>query len=402
MARIADEVQAIANIENNLMLLLNKIRPLSIYYNIEYAKDNIYRLSNTVNNLGQEFTHGNIDQLEVDFRVTVNWVSRLAFADGDQRAMLDVNDREIITKYFDNFREAIILARPFARKHRIADPLPSIPGQKAAPIKVVVKNQTIHLDNKKQKTGSIDLASADRIRRSVKESLEKFINDLEFNSNVDSRYMDTCHDLVKKLSIPLEVSSIEDIGLAYKRLRKKSERVVEEINESLCDDLEDIFSNIDVLLDQFQDWKNFIHELAITNFDPRSSSAIINHARTVLSELEKPNVPVDRTVIDRLKELIEPVTVGIVEAESVAVPLLISMSNIFSLLSTIVVNLVPGVSAGNAAIAGLGSAAILSSFAIEMIKKFCPLLCEYQPLKFMVGVVSFFVKHYSPGKDMMS
>lgn len=319
-----------------------------------------------------------LDDIRIIFDTDVS--HRLAQACSMLRVALD----DLID--FDNQNDAIL-------------PLPAIPHERPAPIRVGVVDGGLTLIFSQTRTGSIDYPSANKIRESLRDTLAGLLENLPSGSNADQRYINACSRLLVHLSNPLEHSSIEALGLNYQLVDKMTKRLKEEIGGAAIDEIEHTLTGISVLLNQFQEWRDYLQELALTQLDATGGEGLIAQAAQLADDIETTDAPVDRKIAVRLREMIEPVTSGLINADTVAAPLVGSLTNIFSVLSRIAMESV--VAAGSVApsLPTLGASAILTSFAVGLLQKYCPTISRYQPFKFVIDVMAFFNKFYTQIKD---
>lgn len=176
----------------------------------------------------------------------------------------------------------------------------------------------------------------------------------------------------------------------------------EELGAIVLDQIEHVLAGVGVLLNQFDEWRRFLDEQARTNLDPEDGQGLVARAAELIADLERPGAPVEPELVRRLRGMVEPVLTGIVGADTVAIPLVCSLSNIFSTLSQHAIDHYQTVSADHGHLVAAGASALLAKFAVDLIEKFCPLLAQYQPLSFILGVVRYLLPLYAMIKDFTS
>lgn len=280
--------------------------------------------------------------------------------------------------------------------------LPSLPPPRPAPIQVEVADQRIRLTHSQTRTGSIDYPAANRVRASLFETFDELVSALPSSSNADTRYIRACQVLRDYLGQDLETISIEALGLSYQLVEKITRRLSHEMGGTQLDEIEHVLVGVGVLLNQFEEWRAYLTELAKTKLDPENGSLLVEQGQRLIAEMEKPGVPVDPAVVRRLREMVEPVVTGIVSADAVAVPLVCSLSNVFSLLSQVAIDHVTSAHGLIEHTALMGTAALLVDFSVYMIRTFFPILSQFQPLHFILSVADYLNKRYSQWKDATS
>ncbi|TXN00578.1 hypothetical protein FV242_21535 [Methylobacterium sp. WL64] len=279
---------------------------------------------------------------------------------------------------------------------------PELPPARSAPVQVEIVDDIIQLTLKHTRSGSIDYPSANRIRESLKETLDEIVSELPSSSNVDKRFVRACSTLLVYLSSPLEMTSIEALGLQYQLVDRMTKSVASELSSVILDELEHVLGNVNVLLNQFEEWRTYLLELEKTKLDTKDGSDLLIQTQILIRELEKPGAPVDASVVQRLRDMIEPAISGLVSADTIAIPLVCSLSNVFSLLSSVAIDYYQSLSAGQAHVIAFGASAILIRFSVDMIETFFPILSKFHPLKFLISVANYLSKLYSQGKDASS
>lgn len=284
----------------------------------------------------------------------------------------------------------------------IIDSAPELPGVRPAPIQVAVEDNVLKLVHSQNRSGSIDYPSANRIRQSLRDTLQDVLNEIPKTTNTDVRFIKLCSSLLDDLSQQIEEISIEALGLKYQLVSKMTKRLTDEMGGVVLDELDHVLTGIGVLLNQFQEWRTYLDELAKTQLNPEDSVGLVSYGKELIKEFESANAPVDQKITKRLREMIDPVLSGAIDADAIAIPLVCSLSNIFSAFSNVAIdhisNAVSGLSTDNK----LGGSILLLSFSVNVIRRFCPTLSNFQPLNFLIGVAAFITKHYSPGKDLIS
>ncbi|WP_148291151.1 hypothetical protein [Methylobacterium sp. B1] len=275
---------------------------------------------------------------------------------------------------------------------------PTLPDQRPAPLNVAVQDETLRLVHSQTQSGRIDYPSANRLREGLRDTFRGLVDELPTSTNVDKRYVKTCTALLAYLDQSLEDVSIEAFGLSYQLVQKLTKRMSDEIDEMLLVEVEHVLTGIGVLLNQFEDWKIYLKEVATSQLNVEDASGLVENARLVVAALKKPGAPVDPRIAARLEEMIEPAVSGIVSAETIAIPLACSLSNFFTVVSQYAVDRVAAYPVEFA----LGSGSLLLGLAIELIQRFCPILSKYEPLRFLVDVTKYLNKLYSPMKDVFS
>lgn len=275
-----------------------------------------------------------------------------------------------------------------------------VPGEISAPIRVEITDNRITLLNRQTHIGNIDYPAANRVRESLRETFSELLDNLPTSSNVDGRFVKACSRLLSYLTEPLENVSIEAFGLNYQLVSRLTSRLAEETGATIIDEIQHTLTGIGVLLNQFQEWQDYLGALALTQIDRLDSAVLVEQAIILAEQIETQNVPVDISVAKRIREMVEPVINGLINCDTIAAPLVGSLSNYFALLSTFVLQNSPAIPTGVAA-AVVGGSSMLLGYAVDTLRKFSPVLCQYHPLKFILDVVSWFTGRYSQTKDVL-
>lgn len=275
---------------------------------------------------------------------------------------------------------------------------PPLPPERPAPLNVAVQDETLRLVQSQNRTGRIDYPSANRLREGLRDTFRALVDELPSSTNVDKRYVRTCTTLLAYLDQQLEGVSIEAFGLSYQLVQKLTKRMSGEIDEMVLIEIEHALTGIGVLLNQFENWRIYLQEVATSQLDVEDATGLVENARLVVAALKKPGTPVDPRIAARLEEMIEPALSGIVSAETVAIPLACSLSNLFTVVSQYAIDRIADYPVEFA----LGSGSILLGLSIELIERFCPILSKFEPLRFLLDVTKYLNKLYSPMKDVVS
>lgn len=288
-----------------------------------------------------------------------------------------------------------------ALKMEVDDP-PVLPENRPAPIQAVIIDDILSHTATQSRIGSIDYPSANRTREALRRILTDVLDDLRSSSNVDRGYIRICERLLGSLAIPIENVSIEDLGIQCQLVERSTRRLAEELGAIVLDQIKHVLAGVGVLLNQFDEWRKFLDEQARTNLDPEDGEGLVVRTVELIADLEKPGAPVEPELVRRLRGMVEPALEGIVGADTVAVPLVCSLSNIFSALSQHAIEHYQAVIADHGHAVAAGAAALLARFAADLIEKFCPILSRYQPLSFIISVVRYLLPMYSQAKDATS
>lgn len=275
-----------------------------------------------------------------------------------------------------------------------------VPNEIAAPIRVQIANERIVLINRQTHVGTIDYPAANRVRESLRETFAGLLEDLPSSSNVDGRFIKASSRLLNYLMTPLEDVSIEAFGLNYQLVSRLTSRLAEEAGGTIIDEIQHTLAGIGVLLNQFEEWQDYLRALAFTQIDQLDGDALVDQAVVLAEQIETRRVPVDPNIAARLREMVEPVINGLISSDTIAAPLIGSLSNYFAIISTYVLENAPNISHIGAA-ATVGGSMMLLTYSIDTLKKFCPILCQYHPLKFILDVLTWFTSRYSQTKDVL-
>jgi hypothetical protein len=277
---------------------------------------------------------------------------------------------------------------------------PRVPPQQPAPIRVGLKNDgRLHLEISQTHKGSLPVASLEKLRAATQELLQRTVEQVGNSSNVDPRLAPNLRGMLTYLSIPIELSPIEALGLNFQFAKRSFKATRETVPDPLVEQLEQIFSTVNVMLNQYDEWRLYLAAEAVTEIDTGDLDKIVEQSGRLADLLEQNEAFVDPEISARFREIIDAYINGLVNVEAVAVPLIESVGNVFSIISQILIGYLPDGAVG--AIVTPGSLVLLLGFSMKAVETFAPTMSSFPPLSYLIDVQKFGQKQFSLLKDTM-
>lgn len=274
--------------------------------------------------------------------------------------------------------------------------IPTIPNQQPAPIRVEINENHLDLDISQTLIGSISESSLDKLRSATQELLDRTINQIGANTNVDPRLVPNLSGLNSYLSHNMVEMPIEALGLNFQFARRSFLATKDTVPDPLAEQIDQVLSTVNVILNQYEEWRQYISAETALTLSPTSMQSVLRISQEVEEFFENNENLVEPKLINRLREITDAYSQGLVNLESAAVPLIESLGNIFSELSRFVISQSPA-AVGSAATSG--AVILFLGFAIKSIETFTPTLSGFPPLSYLIDVQKFAHKQYSLLKD---
>lgn len=276
--------------------------------------------------------------------------------------------------------------------------VPKIPGQQPAPIRVEIVGNQLDLTSSQTIVGPLSMGSLERLRAATQELLGRTIDQIGSSSNIDPRLAPNLTGLNTYLSNAMADMPIEALGMNFQFARRSFNSTKETVPDTLAEQIDQILATVNVILNQYEEWRLYVAAEASLSMSPSSMQAAVEISQEVEIFFEKNADLVEPKLIARLKEITDSYSQGLVNLESVAVPLIESLGNIFSELSRFVISQSPA----SAGVVGTSGAVVLFlGFAIKSIETFTPTLSGFPPLSYLIDVQKFAHKQFSLIKDSL-
>ncbi|MFF8798881.1 MULTISPECIES: hypothetical protein [unclassified Methylobacterium] len=276
--------------------------------------------------------------------------------------------------------------------------VPIIPAQQPAPIRVGIVNNHLDLTISQTVTGAISPGSIEKLRAATQELLSRTLDQIGSSSNIDPRLSPNLSGLNNYLSSNMTEMPIEALGLNYQFAKRSFESTKETIPEPLAEQIDQVLVTVNVILNQYEEWRLYISAETALTLSSASMQAVVGISHDVEEFFENNVALVEPKLVNRLREITDAYSQGLVNLESAAVPLIESLGNIFSELSRFVISQSPvaldGITTSGAVILFLG-------FAIKSIETFTPTLSGFPPLSYLIDVQKFAHKQFSLIKDSL-
>ncbi|WP_182179525.1 hypothetical protein [Methylobacterium radiotolerans] len=302
--------------------------------------------------------------------------------------------RRNLSKYRDEYDQLYAL-------HASAEEL-EIPTEKAAPVKVSIINDRLTLVNTKTNIGSLALDANDRIRESLRQIVQSALENLGENHNVDPRFAPAWGPFLGHLSVSLQELSIEGLGINWQIASDLLSHYKEELPIAVFLQLDRALKSTNILLSQYDEWRAYLGAEAVTGLSQQDLSAALAETETIADDLAQNAEQVDPNVAKRFREIINPAAQRLVSLDTIATPLIGSLSNVFGQLAFVVLRDNPWVLSVATEVGSLvekGVKNTLVLFAMAFIIKYAPKLSDLAPFKFLRDTYDLIVKKYPWMKD---
>ncbi|MCJ2032225.1 hypothetical protein MKK50_22940 [Methylobacterium sp. J-043] len=194
----------------------------------------------------------------------------------------------------------------------------------------------------------------------------------------------------------MDAMPIEALGLNYQFARRSFAATRDTVPDLVVEQIDQILSTVNVILNQYDEWRLYIATETALNLPPSSMQAVMEIGQQVEEFFEDNDELVEPKLINRLKEITDAYSQGLVNLKSAAVPLIESLGNIFSELSRFIISNSP---VALDTIGSSGTIILFLGFAIKSIETFTPTLSSFPPLSFLIDVQKFAHKQFSLLKD---
>ncbi|MFF9179393.1 hypothetical protein, partial [Streptomyces sp. NPDC014793] len=134
---------------------------------------------------------------------------------------------------------------------------------------------------------------------------------------------------------------IEALGLNYQFAKRSFESTKETIPEPLAEQIDQVLVTVNVILNQYEEWRLYISAETALTLSSASMQAVVGISHDVEEFFENNVALVEPKLVNRLREITDAYSQGLVNLESAAVPLIESLGNIFSELSRFVISQSP-------------------------------------------------------------
>lgn len=271
-----------------------------------------------------------------------------------------------------------------------------VPREAPAPVRVVIRNGRIELIAPKKHIGSVPDRSVENLRVASRDILRSAISLLFEVGNADPRLTRCCEGLAIELSAPLDQMSIEALGLNWQIVGEAIDISGDSVPEIILAQLRRVLTTVSVMLGQYEEWQVYLAAEAGAKLKPDQVLALANQALELSKELEGAPEAADARISERIKLIVDPLSTGIVQSDTIGVPLMGSLSNIFATMSHAALETLPGGASPEGKISG---GILVTNLSLTLIQKFAPTLASFPPLRWIVGVNAEINKHWSNVKD---
>jgi hypothetical protein len=286
-----------------------------------------------------EFLQNRTEQVRnVIFRLSVDFEERYYRLDPGRKLNAEA-DSNRFKKELTNAVSIII--RLQSKIAQLRDRYSFLPGDLPAPIRVaIIENKLVRV-SPKQITGGLPANSIAKLRASAAETLKNTIELIQ-QSNMDKRLAVVLGPLQTQLTNEYEGDfSIEALGDNWRLLQQLKLRMEPDLPAIILALINRCLDSIETILLQFSEWHSYLDSEKLLHVPAEEVDNAIDAAREVAAEFEKHPEVVDGEIVAGLRAIVEPAISGIVSSESVAAPLVASLSNILSALSGLVIESAP-------------------------------------------------------------
>lgn len=282
-----------------------------------------------------------------------------------------------------------------------SDPIaiPRVPEQQPAPIKVEISNNHINLTHSQSYSGTLSPKSIEQLRVAIQQLLTRTIEQSSHSSNIDPRLAPNLQGLNTYLSFTMSEMPIEALGLNYQFARRSFVATKDTVPDAIAEQIDQVLSTVNVILNQFEEWRQYISAQTAHSLSPETLENVIESGKKVTAYLEINESYVEPKLIERLKEITDSYSSGLINIESAAVPLVESLGNLFSEISRFVISHSP---VAENALAHPGAFVLFLGFTVRIIEIFTPTLSQFPPLSYLIDVQKFAHKQFSLLKDSIS
>ena len=333
-----------------------------------------------------------------------------------EKALNQVQDYSMYTMSSLKFRQKTPQARLLAiipearntlalyRKYAFDDELdrllePEVPVQEPAPIRVAIDEASgIHLIASQTHKGSVPVSSIERLRQATLELLTRTINQVESSSNADPRLSPNLRGLLQYITFPISEMPVEALGLNYRFAQRSFKATRETLPDALSEQIEQILTTVNVMLNQFDEWVLYTDAESASHLTRSDLDNAVSAAKELEEYFESNQDFVEASLTERLKEITDAFTRGLINIDSVAVPLIASFGNIFSEISRYVIAHVPEQVVGFGTV---GTGILFLGFAIKTLERFAPTMSSFSPLRYLLDIQKYVHKNFSLLKDAL-
>lgn len=337
-----------------------------------------------------------LDYLESEAIRTAEITAGASFIRSPARAQLST---DTIVKFIRDIRNTFALIE---HEHNSTNQdnnlLLDIPAQQPAPIKVDISDFHLNLVSSRTQDGTLTYRSTENLRSAVCELLDRTIDQIGSQSNIDPRLAPNLRGLKSYLAISMDSMPIEAMGLNYQFARRSFGATRDTVPDLIAEQIDQILSTVNVILNQYEEWRQYLSAETALNLPISSMQNIVEASQKVEEFFDNNDELVEQKLINRLREITDAYSQGLINIESAAVPLIESLGNIFSELSRFVISNSP---VALDSVGTSGTAILFLGFAIKSIETFTPTLSEFPPLSFLIDVQKFAHKQFSFLKDSL-
>jgi hypothetical protein len=347
-----------------------------------------------------------VDQLYDRTEQVRSLLFRLSVDFQDQYTQLDPGTQLYAESDASRLKSELSIAVPIIMRLQakiviIRDRHSLLPAELPAPIHVELRDNTLVRVSPKMISGQLPKSAILKMRASAAEMLKNVVKLIELSDNVDKRLTFVLAPLESQLTNEYENDfSIESLGDNWRLLRHLKFKMESELSPVLLALLDRCLESIETILLQFSEWHAYIEAEKNFHVSEEQAQIIINVARDAASDLEKDPVIIDKTIVEGLREIVEPAVSGLVRAEAIMPPLISSLSNIFAAISQVVVEAAPIISV-EAAKLGVGGKYALVMLAISIMHKYGVTLANIPMLAFVREAYEYVGKNFPYLKDFV-
>lgn len=272
-----------------------------------------------------------------------------------------------------------------------------IPAEQPAPVRVITTNDQIKVVSSRSHIGNIPDPSVERLRSSIKDILTTSLSLLSAAGNADPRLGPSCEGLLTELSRDSDSFSVEALGLNWQIALETLRCTEETVPDVVLAQLRRVLTTVNVILVQYEEWQAYLAAEAGVKMTAGELHKLAQETEKFAEFSSNNSDVIDPLVSERLTSITDQVAVGMVQADTIAAPIIGSMSNVFAALSQLVLDYIP------AASSPLGATSIslfLIKFAVTAIRKFAPTLMHFYPLKWIGDVHDEIIKNWSLLRDL--
>lgn len=192
--------------------------------------------------------------------------------------------------------------------------------------------------------------------------------------------------------------SIEAVGINWQIVSEALDLSKDSLPDLIIAQIRRVLTTVHVILGQYEEWQIYLTAEAGTKLTPADVAILTEQALELVEEFSNSTDVADLRISERIRMIVDSVATGIVQSDTLGIPLIGSISNIFAAFSHAALESLPG----GASVSGRVSGGILlANFSIFLINKFTPMLSSFPPLKWMGSVHSEISKNWSTLKDVV-